>query len=163
MRISSNHDVMKQVIVDSWNYMQSEGWLTFHAYVIMPNHIHCIVRCQPDHPVMDVVCDFKEYTAKRVIAQYQSEGNAAVLGFLREAVERPGKQTYAVWEDEYLARDTVSPRFLWQKMEYVHNNPVRPNWRLVDRAEDYRWSSARFYLCGESVVVPVSDARELIV
>jgi len=156
-------DVMKQVIVDSWNYTQSEGWLTFYAYVIMPNHIHCIVRCQPDHPVMDVVRDFKKFTSKRIIGQYQAEGNERVLSFLQEAVRRPRKQTYAVWEDEYMARDIVSTRFLLQKMEYVHNNPIQPHWRLVDRAEDYEWSSARFYTCGEPVVVPVSDARELIV
>ncbi len=107
--------MMKQVIVDSWNYTQSEGWLTFYAYVIMPNHIHCIVRCRPDHPVMDVVRDFKKYTAKRIIAQYQAEGNERVLSFLQEAVKRPRKQTYAVWEDEYMARDIFSPRFLLQK------------------------------------------------
>jgi len=31
-----------------------------------------------------------------------------------------------------------------QKVNYIHQNPVRAG--LVERAEDYRWSSARHWL-----------------
>jgi len=34
-----------------------------------------------------------------------------------------------------------------QKIEYIHNNPVKKN--LVEKAEDWKYSSARFYLKGE--------------
>ena len=30
------------------------------------------------------------------------------------------------------------------KVNYIHDNPVR--WNLVERAEDYEFSSAKFYL-----------------
>ena len=33
-------------------------------------------------------------------------------------------------------------RMFWQKMAYLHANPVKAGY--VERAEDYRWSSARF-------------------
>jgi hypothetical protein len=33
-----------------------------------------------------------------------------------------------------------------QKMEYLHNNPVKAGY--VESPEDYRWSSARFLMSG---------------
>ena len=50
-----------------------------------------------------------------------------------------------------------------QKIEYIHNNPVQPHWRLAERPVDYVWSSARFYLADERALIPLSDARELLV
>ena len=67
-----------------------------------------------------------------------------------------------MWEDGVVAKDIFSPDFLKQKMAYVHNNPIQPQWQLVERAEDYVWSSARFYLLDEPALIPVSDARELL-
>jgi putative transposase len=155
-------EVMKQAIACSCNHMQAQGWLVIYGYVIMPSHIHLIVQCGPDHPLMDVMRDFKKFTAKQITAQLMTEGNDRALDYLRSAVKRPGKQAYAVWEDEYQAKDVVSPEFLWQKMEYIHNNPVQPHWRLVDKPEDYDWSSARFYLAGQQSAVTVSNAGELV-
>jgi putative transposase len=153
---------MKHVIAGSCNYMQAQGWLVIYGYVIMPNHIHLIVQCQPEHPLMDVMRDFKKFTSKQIIAQLTTDGNDRALDYLRSAVRRPGKQAYAVWEDEYRAKDVTSPDFLWQKLEYIHNNPVQPRWHLVETPEEYGWSSARFYLSGQQTTVAVSDARQMV-
>jgi hypothetical protein len=40
-----------------------------------------------------------------------------------------------------------------EKLEYMHLNPVRAG--LVERAEEYRWSSALWYLEGKSVGLPI--------
>ncbi len=152
---------MKQIVADSFAYMQAAHWLDLHAFVIMPNHVHLIVRCSPGHPVSDVVRDFKKHTSKRVIAIYKAEGNDQALAFLRQAVARPDKQTYAVWENDYQAKAVFSPPFLWQKMNYIHQNPLQPHWQLAERPEDYLWSSARFYLLDQPAIIPLSDARLL--
>ena len=155
-------DVMKQVLVDSFDFMRASGWLELFAFVVMPNHIHLIVRCAADYPVSDVVRDFKKYTSKKIVAQYETEHNDQALRFLREVVKRPEKQEYAVWEDEYQAKDVFSAEFLRQKMEYIHNNPLQPHWRLVEKPEDYLWSSARFYILNQPAIIPLDDARVLL-
>jgi REP element-mobilizing transposase RayT len=155
-------DAMKQIILDSWDFMRREKWLELYCFVIMPNHVHFIVRCHPSHPIQDVVRDFKKFTAKKIIAQCKGEGNTRVLDFLKTSVRRFEKQTYAVWEDEYMARDVYSPNFLKQKMDYIHNNPLQPHWNLVENAEDYLWSSARFYLLDQPVAIAIDDARVLL-
>jgi len=30
-------------------------------------------------------------------------------------------------------------------MNYIHNNPLQPQWNLVDNPEDYKYSSAKYY------------------
>jgi REP element-mobilizing transposase RayT len=114
----------------------------------MPNHLHFIAQCLPDHPLADVLRDFKKHMAKQIIRQYQAESNQKVLAFLAEAVPRPQKQRYKVWDDDYDAKEAFTPEFLKQKMDYIHNNPLQPHWCLAERAEEYPWSSARFYLYG---------------
>ncbi len=127
---------MKQILLDSLAYMQAEQWLDLYAFVVTPNHIHLIVRCWDKHPMSDVVRDFKKHTAKQIIAAYKQEGNQSALAFLHHAVERPDKQTYAVWASEYQAKAIFSPSFLWQKTEYIHLNPLQPHWRLAEKPEE---------------------------
>ena len=77
-------------------------------------------------------------------------------------MSRP-KQEFKVWDDEYVAKEVFSPAFLLRKVEYIHNNPLQPHWQLVERAEDYVWSSARFYLLDAPPLIPISDVRKLLV
>jgi hypothetical protein len=48
-------------------------------------------------------------------------------------------------------------------MNYLHSNLCQPRWNLVERPEDYVWSSARFYLLEELAVIPVENAALLLV
>ena len=154
-------NVIKRILVDGLYHLHIVDRTGLYAFVIMPNHVHFIVRCREDDPLKDVVRDFKANTARLIVWQYQAERNQKVLDFLAEAVTRPEKQRFKVWEDGYNAKDVFSPDFLLQKMEYIHNNPLQPHWRLAERAEDYIWSSARFYLLDEPALIPLTDAREL--
>ena len=156
-------DVIKRILVDNLNLARILGRIELFVFVIMPNHIHFIVRCAADYSVSSLLRDFKSNTAKQIIWQYEAEGNQRALNFLRAAVRRPEKQEFKVWDDEYVAKEIFTPAFLLQKVEYSHNNPLQPHWQLVEQAEDYPWSSARFYLLDAHPLIPVSDVRKLLV
>lgn len=156
-------DVIKRILVDSLNTGRILGQYELYAFVAMPNHVHTIVRCLGERTPGDVAREFKKATANLILRQYEVEGNQAALDFCASSVEREGKQSYAVWEDEYQAKNVFSAGFLRQKIDYIHNNPVQPHWALVDRPEDYVWSSARFHLAGGRALIPLSDARQLLV
>ena len=155
-------DVIKRILVDNLNLVRILGRIELFVFVIMPNHIHFIVRCVADYPFSNLLRDFKSNTAKQIIWQYEAEGNQRVLDFFRAKVSRSKKQAFKVWDDEYVAKEVFSPDFLLQKIEYIHNNPLQTHWQLVERAEDYVWSSARFYLLDAHPLIPVSDVRELL-
>jgi putative transposase len=156
-------DVIRRLIVDVLDMIRILRSLELYALVVMPNHVHCIIQCTTEYTISDLMREFKPSVTNRIVWQYQAEGNQEALRFLRGAVQRSDKQHYQVWDEDYDAKDVFSPDFLRQKMEYIHNNPIQPHWQLVDRAEDYIWSSARFYLLGEPALIPLSDATQLLV
>jgi putative transposase len=67
---------------------------------------------------------------------------------------RSGRSTAkAVWQRRYYDFNIFTEAKLDEKLEYMHMNPVRAG--LVEKAIDWPWSSARFYLLGRPVGVPV--------
>ncbi len=156
-------DVIRRILVDSLNTGRILEQYELFIFVIMPNHVHVIVRCLKDYAPCDVVREFKKATSNLILRQYEAEDNKEVLAFFASAVKAGQKQEHAVWEDEYQAKDVFSPDFLREKIEYIHNNPLQPHWRLAKLPEEYVWSSARFYLAGGRALIPLSDARELLI
>lgn len=153
-------DVIKRILVDTLNTGRIVGQYALFAFVIMPNHLHFIVRCQNSHTPPTIVREFKKATANLIIRQYEAEANVEALNFL--AGVAPKDQQYGVWEHEYEAKNVYTPDFLRQKLTYVHNNPLQSHWKLAEKPESYIWSSARYYLSGGRALIPLSDARELL-
>ncbi len=52
-------------------------------------------------------------------------------------------QSYKVWQDGYHAEIIETNWFIKQKVDYIHNNPVKD--KVVTLPEDYYFSSARNY------------------
>jgi REP element-mobilizing transposase RayT len=130
-------DAIKRIIVDSLNYMRVQQWINLYAFVIMPNHCHFIMPFLEGHILSDVMCEFKKYTARQIIRQYQAENNQRALAFLEQTANHIHGQNYKVWEDGYDARNIFTPKFLEQKLKYIHNNPCQPHWELVEHPEEY--------------------------
>ena len=53
------------------------------------------------------------------------------------------QQQYKVWQDGYHAELVYSNSFIKEKINYIHQNPVKE--KVVVNAEDYYFSSARNY------------------
>lgn len=156
-------DLIKRILVDSLNTGRILGQYELFAFVIMPNHVHFIIRYLKEYAPADIVREFKKATANLILRQYEAENNQEALAFFASAVKPGQKQVHAVWEDEYQAKEVFSPGFLREKLDYVHNNPLQSHWRLAEKPEEYVWSSARFYAGSGRSIIPVSDARELLI
>jgi len=53
---------------------------------------------------------------------------------------------YQFWQINSLSIDLWSDYVFMQKLDYIHNNPVQEKWRLAEHPENYKYSSANFYL-----------------
>jgi uncharacterized membrane protein YpjA len=60
-----------------------------------------------------------------------------------------------IFRQKYLLED-----FLRQKMEYIHQNPVAKDWKLVEDRADYLYSSAGYYDYGRKPVIEIMDINE---
>ena len=72
-----------------------------------------------------------------------------MLRYFQEACSHLKRtQQYKVWQNGYHAEIVYSNKFIKQKVNYIHNNPVID--RIVTFPEDYVFSSARNYADLES-------------
>ena len=133
-------DEIKKVLCSAIDEARKSAGLLLFAYVIMIDHLHLITD-QPK-PISEVLRVVKGITARRVIDYLKEGGYTASLAKLQHAV-RDRNYRYSLWQTEKNVYPIFSEKLFMQKVNYIHNNPVRAG--LVERAIDYKWSSARIW------------------
>ncbi|MGK0285229.1 MAG: REP element-mobilizing transposase RayT [Salibacteraceae bacterium] len=137
----------KQLIIESLAYCQEHKGLTIFAYCIMPSHIHGIFRADGAYSLSDISRDFKTYTSKRLITLIKEEPESRrewmLAYFIESCRHLKRKQEYKVWQNGNHSEEIFSTKFLYQKLDYIHQNPVKD--LIVEYPEDYLFSSARNY------------------
>jgi REP element-mobilizing transposase RayT len=113
----------------------------------MTNHIHLIARAKDDFQLSDIIRDYKKYTANALLKEMEkpteSRRDWILKRFEFSAVAHQRNSKYQLWTHENHAIELHSNKFIEQKLEYIHQNPVRAG--LVEKAEEYLYSSAKNY------------------
>jgi REP element-mobilizing transposase RayT len=84
----------------------------------------------------------KGLTGRRVIDYLKEQGYDSSLAKLRHE-QWKRNHSHSLWQQEKNVLSIFSEAMFMQKVNYIHLNPVRAD--LVERAIDYRWSSARIW------------------
>jgi putative transposase len=92
------------------------------GYVVMPEHVHLLVSEPPGKSL------------------------AVGLQALKLSVARRSEHG-RFWQARYYDFNVYSDEKRMEKIDYMHWNPVKRG--LVERMEDWNWSSYRFYRTGE--------------
>lgn len=137
----------RELIIDSLKYCQKEKGLLLYAYVIMSNHIHLIISSNGKVTVSDIIRDFKKFTSKKlydfVLNSNESRKSWMIPIFKKCGNNNPNNTSIQIWIQDNDPMLIETPNFFWQKLEYIHDNPVKAG--LVFRPEDYVFSSASSY------------------
>lgn len=129
------------VIFDSWRFLQRERDIDILAFVIMENHLHWIA-VGPQLP--NRVGEFKSFTATTIIKRMQERGFHTLLQELQfYKLRHKVDQTHQLWQEGSHPEVIESDEVMWQKIEYIHHNPLRRGY--VDDPTHWRYSSARSY------------------
>jgi putative transposase len=133
-------DAIKSVTCTAINEARiSCGFLLF-AYVLMPDHVHLLTDspCKPSK-----VLQFIKGIVSRRVLGYLKENKYET--WLRKLQHEDWKRNhrYSLWQHDSDVFSVTSESMFMQKVNYINLNPVRAG--LVERAIDYRWSSARFW------------------
>ena len=122
--------------------MQQQKRILLFAFVVMPCHLHAIIK-----PVSDsigaIVQQFGSFTAHAIMKQLRADHQKELLTLFQQKKRDP-RHDHSIWQD-IQAKNIYSPEVLWQKMEYIHQNPVAKEWKLVEGKADYLYSSAGYY------------------
>ena len=136
-------DRFKDIVIDSLRFLCKEERIQVFGFVIMSNHFHLIWQMMGDHKRKDVQRDFLKFTGQQILKILRNENSDLQDKLLVQAKDRK----YQVWERNSLGIPLWSHEVFWQKLEYIHYNPVKAG--LCEYPEDYKYSSARFYLKNE--------------
>jgi REP element-mobilizing transposase RayT len=122
------------------------------GYVIMPNHLHFLLHYIPSGAILNtVIGNGKRFMAYAIAAALEAKAETALLHQLATAVEakdRSRGKKHEIWKAGFDVKPCRTEKFLLQKLNYIHQNPVSGKWRLAASAKEYAHSSARFYLHG---------------
>lgn len=103
------------------------------GYVVMPEHVHLLVTEPESHPL------------------------ATALQALKQSVSRTLalRALEPFWQARYYDFNVWSEEKRIEKLRYIHRNPVRRG--LVQKPEDWPWSSFRHYATGTEGVVEIES------
>ncbi|MCO6044856.1 transposase [Aeoliella sp. ICT_H6.2] len=130
-----------QVVLDSWSYLQANHRMQLFAYVVLENHLHFIASSDD---LAKEVGDFKSYTARNLIDLLKQANAQTLLKQLafRKSAHKTDRE-FQLWQEGIKPKQISSDEMMQQKIEYIHNNPVKRGY--VDDPIHWRYSSARNY------------------
>jgi putative transposase len=133
-------DTIKLITCLALDEARTSGGFSIYAYVIMPDHLHVITDSvlKPSKVLQHI----NGIISRRVIDHLKERGHNASLQKLRRESGARGHR-YSLWDHHSNALPVFSESMFIQKVDYIHQNPVRAG--LVERAEDYHWSSVRIW------------------
>lgn len=119
--------------LDHLNSARRRLRLLLHAWVIMPDHIHLIAI--PDGgTIAPVLRALKQGFSRKVLNEWRRAGDT------RLEFAKVSESEYRFWQrGGGYDRNIRSNEELVRHTAYIHANPIRRG--LVERAEDWRWSS----------------------
>ncbi|GAB2800892.1 transposase [Rhabdobacter roseus] len=137
----------RDLFLESVRYCQKEKGLIVYAWCIMSNHIHLIVRAEEDN-LSAVIRDLKKFTSKQLFAAIEANPEESRRNWILAIFRKSGEFNYnnvnfQVWQQHNQPVELYSPGVIEQKLNYIHENPVRAGW--VENAWEYLYSSARDY------------------
>ena len=119
------------ILSDSLKYCQKNKGLKLYGFVFMLNHIHLIVYSDD---VSGFIRDFKRFTSGELRKNIQNTEPSILKIFLNK------NNTYEFWQKTNMPKFIETESFFKNKLEYIHNNPVRKNYVVMP--EYWYWSSA---------------------
>jgi len=134
-----DNDAIKDAFVDRLTHAVQSKPFDLIAWVIMPEHVHLLVFPRlPDITVSQLLMSIKRPFAHQILNRWR-ELDAPILAKLEDSNAK-----HHFWQPGGgYDRNIHSDHELFEKIEYIHNNPVTRE--LVNAPTDWKWSSARFY------------------
>lgn len=116
-------EVLRSCLFDFCDEMK----YSVYAWVVMPDHLHAVIRLKGDKTISQVMNRVKGVASRKINLLRRHEGSLWQEGFHDEVI-RNEKQMNAT-------------------IDYIHCNPIRAG--LVENPDDYEFSSYRAFLEGK--------------
>ena len=120
----------RDLVEDALERMRLRYLFALAGYVVMPEHVHLLMS-EPKIGTLD----------------------SAIQGIKVSVSKRRPESPF--WLSRYYDFNVFASKKRIEKLRYIHRNPVAEG--LVEKPEDWLWSSFRHYAFGENRVVEVES------
>jgi putative transposase len=120
----------KDIFLDSLELTRRRYGFEVLGYVVMPEHVHILLSEPPEEPLSKALQSLKLSVSKRL-------------------TQRP------FWQPRYYDFNVFTHNKRVEKLKYMHRNPVTRG--IVERPEDWHWSTYRHYLLDQLVPVKITQ------
>ncbi len=134
----------KEIITNSLWFLVTQKKIMVYGFVIMPNHLHLIWKLTQLNGKELPHASFMKFTSYQLLADLK-EFHPEVLPYFEVNLKT---RKYQLWQRDPLPIHLYSPAVIFQKLDYIYNNPVQGKWLLAKSPLDYKYSYASFYKTG---------------
>jgi REP element-mobilizing transposase RayT len=124
--------VERDLTVGALREQHQKGEFFLFGFVVMPTHVHLLLYPQ-NKDLAQIMRNLKSKTGYEISQNRHTRG--------------------PIWQERYFDAIVRRVRNFWEKLDYIHRNPVEAG--LVGSAEEWRWSSYRYYFNREEGLIPV--------
>lgn len=140
------------LLIKNINHYQKKYLFKILAYVIMPRHFHWILFLENNNgSVSDIMRDIKKYSAWDILCYLENSNNSNLLAQLGHPIKNNQKRQ--LWMHRFDDQVIRNEKMFWDKLRYILKNPVEAG--LVDKTEDYKYSSAKSYIEGKDYLLKI--------
>lgn len=125
-------DRARTIFLEELEKLRSRHNFYVFGYVLMPGHVHLLLSEPKLHPLRTTMNVLKHETSQRL------KENRAHF-----------------WLPRYFDFNIATQAKVVEKLRYIHRNPVARG--LVDKPEEWPWSSYRHWLTGEPGLVEIES------
>ena len=138
----------KDIVLESLAYCQDNKGMEIYAWCIMTNHVHIVFRSINGQKPELLIGDFKRFTSKAIVKSIKENARESRREFLLKQFQKAADKSsnvkkYQFWRHDNKPIELWSNKVIFEKINYIHNNPVEEG--LVYHPEDYVYSSASDY------------------
>ena len=150
-------EAAKEVCYESLEFCCDRFRMDLAAYVLMPNHMHLVVRFRADNKLSEFMRDFKKFTSRKIRAWLEQEDPR--LAYRLHSYSR--NREFRLWTNRFDDLHLFSTEVTGTKVRYIHANPVTAG--LCENPEEYQHSSAQWYINKAPARLPLLDYHNLFI
>jgi putative transposase len=131
----------RNLVVRTLDEVRAKYGFALVGYVIMPEHVHLLISESASVPPAKVIQVFKQRSSRMMRGKKRISGKQLSLRFAGRHSE-----LRRFWQRRYYDFNVYTRKKVWEKLEYMHANPIEEG--LVEHPRDWPWSSWSWYATG---------------
>lgn len=93
-----NEPAYAHIVLNSLDWHRKHARWALYAYVLMPSHLHAIVKPLGEQSISGVLQSFGSFTAHEILKQLRAEARQDLLTFFAQRQDQDTSKQHQIWQ-----------------------------------------------------------------